>query len=59
MITITIPFIPSLLAILILIISLLMEIDESDRIPSIIVSVLCSMIFFFASYGLFAVLGMF
>lgn len=59
MITITIPFIPFLFAILILIISLLMEIDESDRIPSIIVSVLCSMISFFASYGLFAVLGMF
>lgn len=59
MITITIPFIPCLFAIFILIISLLMEIDESDRIPSIIVSVLCSMISFFASYGLFAVLGMF
>ena len=59
MITITIPFIPSLLAISIFIISLLVEIDESDRILSIVVSVLCSMISFFASYGLFAVLGMF
>lgn len=57
MITITIPFIPFLFAISILIVSLLMEIDESDRIPSIVFSALFSTISFFASYGFFMVLG--
>ena len=57
MITITIPFIPFLFAISILIVSLLMEIDESDRILSIVFSALFSAISFFASYGFFMVLG--
>ena len=56
MITITIPFIPFLLAISIFIISLLMEIDESDRFPAFVISVIVSTICFFASYGLFMVL---
>ena len=57
MITITIPFIPFLFAISILIVSLLMEIDESDRILSIVFSALFSAISFFASYGFLVVLG--
>ena len=57
MITITIPFIPSLLAISIFIIFLLMEIDESDRFPAFVFSVIVSTICFFASYGFFMVLG--
>ena len=57
MITIKIPIIPSFLAILFFIIPLFMEIDESDRIPAIVFSVLFSTISFFASYGVFMMLG--
>lgn len=59
MITITIPIIPSLFAILFFIIPLFMEIDESDRIPAFVSSVIFSTISFFASYGFFIVLGAF
>lgn len=57
MITITIPFIPSLFAILFFILPLLMEIDESDRIITFVFSAMCSSIAFFGSYGLFVMLG--
>ena len=57
MITITIPIIPFLLAISIFIVSLLMEIDESDRIFAFVLSVIFSLISFFTMYGLFVVLG--
>ena len=57
MITITIPIIPSLFAILFFIIPLFMEIDESDRIFSLVMSAIFSTISFFATYGLFMVLG--
>ena len=57
MITITIPIIPSLFAILFFIISLFMEIDKSDRIFAFVFSVIFSVISFFASYGFFMVLG--
>ena len=49
MITITIPIIPVLFAISIFIISLLMEIDESDRFPAFVISVIVTTICFFAS----------
>ena len=57
MITITIPIIPSLFAILFFIIPFFMEIDESDRIFSLVMSAIFSTISFFASYGFFMVLG--
>ena len=57
MITITIPIIPSLFAILFFIIPLFMEIDEFDRIFAFVISVIFSSISFFATYGLFMVLG--
>lgn len=57
MITITIPIIPSLFAILFFILPLLMEINESDRFLAFVLSVIFSTIFFFASYGFFMVLG--
>lgn len=57
MITITIPIIPSLFAILFFIIPLFMEIDKSDRILAFVISVIFSVISFFASYGFFMVLG--
>ena len=57
MITITIPFIPSLLAILSFIMFIYMEIDESDRIIVFLLSAMCSSIAFFGSYGLFVMLG--
>lgn len=57
MITITIPIIPSLFAILFFIIPLFMEIDESDRFFTFVMSVIFSTMSFFASYGLFVVLG--
>ena len=57
MVTITIPFIPSLFAILFFIIPLLMEINESDRFLAFVLSVIFSIISFFASYGFFMVLG--
>ena len=57
MITITIPFIPSLFAILFFIIPLFMEIDVSDRFFAFVISVIFSTMSFFASYGLFVVLG--
>lgn len=59
MITITIPFIPSLLAILSFIMFIFMEIDESDRILTFVISAMCSSIAFFASYGLFSIFGAF
>ena len=57
MITITIPFIPSLFAILFFILPLLMEINESDRFLAFVLSVIFSTISFFSSYGFFMVLG--
>ena len=57
MITITIPIIPVLFAILFFIIPLFMEINESDRIFAFVFSVIFSTISFFASYGFFMVLG--
>lgn len=57
MMTITIPIIPSLIAILFFIITIFMEIDESDRIFAFLFSVFCSAISFFAFYGLFMMLG--
>ena len=57
MITITIPFIPSLFAILSFIMFVFMEIDESDRIIVFLLSAMCSSIAFFGSYGLFVMLG--
>ena len=59
MITITIPFIPSLLAILSFTLLLFTEIDESDRILTFFICALVSAIIFFASYGLFSILGAF
>lgn len=57
MVTITIPAIPSLLAILSFIMFISMEIDESDRILTFFICALVSALVFFASYGLFAMLG--
>ncbi len=57
MMTITIPAIPSLLAILSFIMFIFMEIDESDRIITFMFSAMCSSIAFFGSYGLFVMLG--
>lgn len=57
MITITIPIIPSLLAIFFFIIPIFMEINESDRFLAFVISVIFSAISFFASYGVFMVLG--
>ena len=57
MITITIPIIPVLFAILFFIIPLYTEIDESDRIFAFVMSVIFSSISFFTTYGLFLVLG--
>ena len=57
MITITIPFIPSLFAILSFIMFIFIEIDESDRIIVFLLSAMCSSIAFFGSYGLFVMLG--
>ena len=58
MVTITIPLIPSLMAILSVMIFLFMEIDESDRIIAFVICGMLSAITFFASYGLFTMLGM-
>ena len=49
MITITIPIIPSLFAILFFILPLLMEINESDRFLAFVLSVIFSTISFFGS----------
>lgn len=57
MITITIPFIPSLLAILSFIMFIYMQIDESDRIIVFLLSAMCSSIAFFGAYGLFVMFG--
>lgn len=57
MITITIPIIPSLFAILSFIMFIYMEIDESDRTIVFLLSAMCSLIAFFGSYGLFVMLG--
>ena len=57
MITITIPFIPSLIAILSFIMFIFEEIDESDRIITFVLSAMCSSISFFGSYGLFVMMG--
>ena len=59
MIRITIPIIPSLLAILSFILLLFTEIDESDWAITFFISALASAIVFFASYGLFSILGAF
>ena len=59
MITITIPFIPSLFAILSFIMFIFIEIDESDRILLFVISVMLSSAVFFATYGFFAMLGAF
>lgn len=59
MVTITIPAIPSLLAILSFILLLFTEIDESDRILTFFICALVSALIFFASYGLFSILGAF
>ena len=59
MITITIPFIPSLFAILSFIMFIFIEIDESDRILLFVISVMLSSAVFFAKYGFFAMLGEF
>lgn len=59
MITITIPFIPSLFAILSFIMFVFIEIDESDRILLFVISVMLSAAVFFATYGFFAMLGAF
>lgn len=58
MVTITIPLIPSFIAILVPIFFLFMEIDESDRIIVFVACVMLSAITFFALYGLFTALGM-
>ena len=57
MITITIPFIPSLIAILSFIMFIFEGIDESDRIITFVLSAMCSLISFFGSYGLFVMMG--
>ena len=57
MVTITIPAIPSLLAILSVMMFLFMEIDESDRILTFVACGMLSAITFFASYGMFTILG--
>lgn len=57
MITITIPIIPSLFAILSFIMFIYMEIDESDRAIVFLLSAMCSSIAFFGPYGLFVMLG--
>lgn len=59
MITITIPFIPSLFAILSFIMFIFIEIDESDRILLFVISVMLSSVVFFATYGFFTMLGAF
>ena len=59
MITITIPFIPSLFAILSFIMFIFIEIDESDRILLFVISVMLSLAVFFATYGFFTMLGAF
>ena len=59
MVTITIPAIPTLLAILSFILPLFIEIDESDRILTFFICALVSALIFFASYGVFSILGAF
>ena len=59
MVTITIPAIPSFLAILPFILLLFTEIDESDRILTFFICALVSALLFFASYGVFSILGAF
>lgn len=58
MVTITIPLIPSLMAILSVMMILFMEIDESERIITFVLSGMLSAIIFFAAYGFFTMLGM-
>ena len=59
MVTITIPAIPSLLAIMSFILLLFTEIDESDWALMFFISALASALVFFASYGFFTILGAF
>lgn len=58
MITITIPFIPSLFAIMSIFLFLTESIDKEDRILTWVVIVPLSAFVFFAVYGAFTMLGM-
>ena len=57
MVTITIPLIPSFMAILAFTMLPFMEIDKSDRIIVFVLSGMLSTITFFASYGFFTMQG--
>ena len=59
MITVTIPAIPFLIGIGVFFISIFSMVDDSDMLPMFILSAMISVILFFASYGLFSILGAF
>ena len=59
MITVTIPAIPFLIGISAFFVSIFSMADDSDVLPMFILSVTISVILFFASYGVFSILGAF
>lgn len=59
MITVTIPVIPSLIGIGAFFVCIFSMVDDSDMLPVFIIFVTISLILFFASYGLFSILGAF
>ena len=59
MITVTIPAIPFLIGIGAFFVSIFSMVDDSDVLPMFILSVTISVILFFASYGVFSILGAF
>ena len=59
MITVTIPVIPFLIGIGAFFVSIFTMVDDSDMLPVFILSVTISLILFFASYGVFSILGAF
>lgn len=58
MVTITIPLIPVLIGICTFFVGILPIVGESDMISVFIILVITSAMVFFASYGLFTMLGM-
>ena len=59
MITVTIPAIPFLIGIGVFFASIFSMVDDSDMLPMFILSAMILVILFFASYGLFSILGAF
>lgn len=59
MITVTIPVIPFLIGIGAFFVFIFSMVDDSDMLPVFILFVTISLILFFASYGVFSILGAF